>query len=315
MNKPKTVSSLEKYRYLCKINCWIKTGLFKKSTMQMNHEPIFVSASLVVYNNDIHELQEAINSFLATRLPIRLFIIDNSPTERVRQHIVYDTRIEYIHTNANIGYGAGHNIGLRKATHAGTKYHVVLNPDIQFGDGLIEKLVKFAESHTGIGMITPNVVYPDGRPQYLCKLLPTPFDIFGRRLLPAKLMAKRNYKYEMRATGYKHTRNVPCLSGCFMFLDMEVIARVGLFDESYFLYFEDFDLIRRIHQVAKTVFYPQATVMHKYARAHATNKKILGISIQSAIRYFNKWGWFFDRERKKWNEEALDDTNIIQVCP
>lgn len=281
----------------------------------MNHEQIFVSASLVAYNNDIHELQEAVESFLQTRLPVRLFIIDNSPTDYIRPYVTADRRVEYIYTNANKGFGAGHNIGLRKAALAGACYHVILNPDIRFREGLIEELVGFAESHTGIGLIMPNVVYPDGRLQYLCKLLPTPFDIFGRRVLPAKLMAKRNYKYEMRATGYKHTRNVPCLSGCFMFLDMEVMNRVGLFDESYFMYFEDFDLIRRIHRVAQTVFYPQATIIHKHTRSHATNRKILLISIKSAIRYFNKWGWFFDRDRKKWNEKAFDDLNIINVYP
>lgn len=277
----------------------------------MNRKSVLVSASLVAYKNDIHELQEAIDSFLNTQLPIHLYIIDNSPTDWLKDRIGYDDRVEYIFTNGNKGFGAGHNIGLKKAALAGSKYHIILNPDIQFSEGLIEQLVGFAESHTDIGMIMPNVVYPNGSTQYLCKLLPTPFDIFGRRLLPAKLIAKRNYKYEMRTTGYKQTRNVPCLSGCFMFLDMEVIARVGLFDEGYFLYFEDNDLIRRIHKIAKTVFYPQATVVHKHTRAHATSKKVLAISIRSAIRYFNKWGWLFDKERKKWNKEAFDDINII----
>ena len=64
--------------------------------------------------------------------------------------------------------------------------------------------------------------------------------------------------------------------------------------------------------MSKTVFYPKLTIIHNHATEHRTNKKLLKISIQSAIRYFNKWGWFFDAERKKWNQTAFDESNIIR---
>jgi GT2 family glycosyltransferase len=243
----------------------------------------------------------------------RIYVVDNSATDALKNIVMpLSSKIEYIQGHGNIGYGAGHNIALQKAESLGSDYHVVLNPDIQFDSGTIEKLVRFSSSHDNIGMVMPNVVYPDGRQQYLCKLLPTPMDMFGRRLLPKKLIEKRNERFEMRSTGYKDIRNVPCLSGCFMFLNMEIVKKVGLFDDSFFMYFEDFDLIRRLHQVSKTVFYPKLTIVHNHATEHRTNKKLLKISIQSAIRYFNKWGWFFDAERKKWNQTAFDESNIIR---
>lgn len=270
-----------------------------------------ISASIVLYNTST-ELLSVVLHCVQTSSIDKVYVIDNSPHDTARSQLLpLGKRGEYVFGQGNIGYGAAHNIALEKSMEEGAEYHVILNPDISFEDGTIEKLCDFAKQHPDIGELMPDVRYPDGREQYLCKLLPAPIDIFGRRLLPAKWMEKRNYKYEMRETGYNHARNVPCLSGCFMFLNMKYIKEVGLFDDRFFMYFEDFDLVRRIHSVSKTVFYPALTIIHNHATEHRYNKRLLKISIQSAMRYFNKWGWFFDRERRRINKNAFDEVNHI----
>lgn len=270
-----------------------------------------ITASIILYNTN-ESLIRTILKCADESCIEQIFVIDNSAKDYLKKMVLsLSQKIIYIHGQGNVGYGAGHNIALRQALVKGATYHVVLNPDIQFEKGTIEILKQFAETHDNIGMVMPHVVYPDGSEQYLCKLLPTPIDILGRRFFPKKIMKKRNERYEMRLTGYNNIRNVPCLSGCFMFLNMEIIKKIGLFDDRFFMYFEDFDLIRRLHQVSQTVFYPKLTIVHNHTREHSTNKKLLKISIRSAILYFNKWGWFFDSERRKWNKSAFDDNNII----
>lgn len=270
-----------------------------------------ITASIIFFNTDTKYINTilpcAINSVID-----RIYIIDNSAEDRIR-HIVepMSDKIEYIHGQGNVGYGAGHNIALAKSLNLGADYHVVLNPDIEFKQGTIEALASFADSHSDIGMLMPNVVYPDGRQQYLCKLLPTPMDMFGRRLLPKAIFDRRNARFEMRKTNYDTTRNCPLLSGCFMFLRMSVIREIGMFDERYFMYFEDTDLMRRLHRVSKTVFYPEQTIIHNHAAEHRHNSKLLKISIRSAIKYFNKWGWIFDKERRNVNRHAFDRKHII----
>lgn len=271
-----------------------------------------ITASLILYNTS-HNLISTIIKCVDDSCIDTLYVVDNSAKDELKTFVTsLSKKIIYMFGQGNVGYGAGHNIALKLAITGGAKYHIVLNPDIQFEKGTIEKLAQFVDNHDNVGMIMPHVVYPDGREQYLCKLSPTPFDMFGRRLLPKRLIAKRNERFEMRSTGYKDTRNVPCLSGCFMFLNLDVIQQVGMFDDRFFMYFEDFDLIRRLHQVSKTVFYPKLTIIHNHATEHRTNRKLLKISIESAIKYFNKWGWFFDNERKIWNKTAFDETNIIK---
>ena len=165
------------------------------------------------------------------------------------------------------------------------------------------------ESNKDVGLVMPKVFYPNGNLQPLCKLLPNPFDIFARRLLPKILYKRRNSKYEMHFTGYDKLWNCPNLSGCFMFIRITTLIQVGDFDQHFFMYFEDTDLVRRIHRVSKTIYYPYVSIIHNHAAEHRHNKKLLKISIKSAILYFNKWGWLFDKERRQYNKRALTQTD------
>lgn len=271
-----------------------------------------ITASIVLYNTREIDLKQIIECALNSTIDF-IFIIDNSNVDFLRSIIdnYKSTKLKYQFGQGNIGYGKAHNYALTEALKFDSKYHIILNPDISFAKLAIENITNFMDNHSDIGYLLPNVIYPNGQEQYLCKLLPTPIDILGRKIFPKSINERRNYRFEMRATGYNRIRSVPVLSGCFMFLRMDVIKQVGMFDDRFFMYFEDFDLIRRVHRVSKTVFYPEVTIVHNHAAEHRTNKKLLRVSLQSAIKYFNKWGWFFDTERWRVNRHAFDEENVI----
>ena len=109
----------------------------------------------------------------------------------------------------------------------------------------------------------------------------------------------------MQFTNYDKEMEVPALSGCFMFLRVDVLKKVGMFDERYFMYAEDLDLCRRIGEVSHTMFYPAVSVYHAYEKGSYKNKKLLKYHICSVIKYFNKWGWMFDAKRTHKNRECL----------
>ncbi len=264
-------------------------------------------ASIVLYNNDKYVLLKAIVSFLNTRLDVKLFLIDNSPTDDLK-NISNDHRIEYYHNPTNPGFGAAHNIAIRKAIKLGAEYHLVLNPDVYFEGGTIEKIVEYITLNPEVGNLMPKVVYPDGTLQLLCKLLPTPYDWIGRRFNPFKKMIdRRNEIFELRFTGYNQIMEVPYLSGCFMFLRLSAIKETGFFDEGIFMYGEETDLCRRlITKKYKTVFYPNVTITHEFAKGSHKSWRLTWIGIKSAIYYFNKWGWFFDSERTRINRDILN---------
>lgn len=91
-----------------------------------------------------------------------------------------------------------------------------------------------------------------------------------------------------------------------MFLRVEHLKDVGLFDENIFMYMEDTDLNRRLHAKHKTIFYPKVSIIHVHARESHKNKSLLIAHIKSTIYYFNKHGWFFDGFRREKNREVQE---------
>lgn len=184
-----------------------------------------------------------------------------------------------------------------------SKYHLILNPDIYFEKGTLEKLFCYMENNKNTGQIMPAVKYPDGEKQYLCKLIPTPANLIFRRFLPfRKIKEKMDYDYEMKWSGYDKIMEVPILSGCFMFFRTENLISLKGFDERYFMYLEDYDLSRRMNEISETVFYPDAEIVHNHAKESYKSRKMTIIHMKSAIKYFNKWGWIFDKKRRRTNK-------------
>ena len=265
-----------------------------------------LNISIVLYYPDWKQVADLTTVMLKSKYVSRIYWIDNSPIVTHELPICSD-KIEYVFNNKNLGYGAAHNIAIRESIYDDVPFHLVVNPDIEITDDTLPTLLAFIEEHAEVGMVMPKIVSPTGEVQYLCKLLPTPLDVFGRRFLPKSWMRKRNERYELRHTGYDKMMNVPYLSGCFMLLRTEAVSKARLFDERFFMYPEDMDLTRRIHRDYLTVFFPHATIIHNHEKASYKSLKMLWIHIVNMCRYFNKWGWFCDKERTLFNQTAIHE--------
>jgi GT2 family glycosyltransferase len=263
-----------------------------------------ISASIVIYNIKINEIEELLKALHA--LNIHTYIIDNSLKASIERQLTTYNNVEYIFNNCNLGYGKAHNIGIQKSIVANFKYHIVVNPDIEIGENAIDQLHTFMEQNDDTGLCMPTIIYPNGEMQYLCKLLPSPFDLILRRFIPINTIQQSLEKrFELHNANYSNSFNVPSLSGCFMFLRNSTLKQIGLFDENIFMYCEDLDLCRRIGKVSKTQYVPTEAVIHRYNKESYRSNKLLAFHIKSAIYYFNKWGWIFDAERRKVNNETL----------
>ena len=266
-----------------------------------------LNISIVLYRPDWDgEVIPLVRELMGVRCLHRLYLIDNSPTKAAAEVLLWkDDRVRYIFMNKNVGYGRGHNAALRESISDDVPFHLVMNADIVVRAEDIDCLYAYMEEHPEVGQLMPRVVFPNGEQQYLCKLLPTPFDVFSRRFLPRRWMEKHNARYELRQSGYNRCMNVPYLSGCFMLLRTVAVQEAGLFDERYFMYPEDIDLTRRIHRQYMTLYYPNITIVHNHRKGSYHSMRLLWIHIVNMCRYFNKWGWFFDKERRLMNRATL----------
>jgi GT2 family glycosyltransferase len=265
-----------------------------------------LTASIVLYKND-EFVKKTIKSFLNSSLQVKLFLVDNSPTDELKillEEFLNDARVEYIFNNNNVGFGAGHNIAIKKIIDV-SPYHLVLNPDVVFDAAILSKLIDYMKLHNDVGIIAPKVLDEAGSLQYLSKLLPTPLDFFIIRFMPFAFRRKQAH-FKLKQSHYDKLMNVPFLSGCFMIFNTAALKKTGLFDEKIFMYTEDIDITRRmINASYKTIFYPFVFIYHHHQRKSFADFNVFKIYLKSALYYFNKWGWFFDKERSKINQLTL----------
>ncbi len=264
-----------------------------------------VVGSIVTYRSDPAELERAVRQFLKVPLKAHLCVVDNSP-EPIRVPAYESDAVTYLFAGANLGYGRGHNIALRASRHR-SRYNLVMNTDVEYEPEAVCRLKEFLDSNTQAGLAAPQLRYPDGSLQYVCRLLPTPANLFLRRFLPRSVLTeKSDFDYELRWWNHDHVANIPYFQGSFLMLRTELCNELGGFDERFFLYGEDIDLCRRIHGVAETAYVPDAQVTHEYRR-YSNGGSMLGTwhGIQNNCRYFNKWGWFLDRDRRRINRKVV----------
>lgn len=266
-----------------------------------------VTACIVLYKNDRDVLLKAINSFLHSpgTFEKHLFLVDNSPTDSLR-NIANFNNVYYIFNPSNPGFGAAHNIAIKKAIELGSKYHLVLNPDVSFKNNVICDMLEFMDKNKEVGMMMPQILNDDGTVQNLPKLLPSPYSVLMRKLKFPKFIYNGFIdRYELRKVPKSQIYDAPILSGCFTLFRIQALKEIGIYDDKFFMYFEDWDLSRRMHQKYKTIYYPKVSIVHGYESGANKNKKLFKIFINSAVTYFNKWGWIFDKERVGINKKAL----------
>ena len=101
-----------------------------------------ITATIVLYKNDIKILKHTVDSFLNTTLVKKLYLIDNSPTDNLRVYFENNQDIEYIFNCENLGFGKGHNKVIDLIRNK-SRFHLVLNPDVRFSSNILIELTKY----------------------------------------------------------------------------------------------------------------------------------------------------------------------------
>jgi GT2 family glycosyltransferase len=254
-------------------------------------QPLSIGVSIVLYRMRVREIAPLLEQLLAQGAR-RIYIVDNSPPEfGTFADWSASERVIAIPAGTNLGYGRGHNIAIGQSVLE-HDYHLICNPDITLGPGTLPALADLLARRRQVGLCMPRVIGPDGQMHYLCKRSPVLLDFVATAFVNTAWGARRRADFELRGRDYSSEMQVECLSGCFMFFRSVVLRQLRGFDDQYFLYFEDFDLSRRVSRFAETLYYPGVYVVHQHARAHARSLRLRLIFMRSALRYFNKWGWF-----------------------
>ncbi len=191
----------------------------------------------------------------------------------------------------NRGFGAGHN---RVLLDTDSDYHLVLNPDVELAPDALAQGLSLLAGDPGIAALNPYAQAADGRREYLCKRHPSPGILLLRGFAPEWLRrraARQLARYEAHdLCDGAAVAEVPLLSGCFLLLRGRPARLCRGFDTGYFLYFEDFDLSRRLRPQGRLVYAPQVRIVHHGGYAANKGWRHVRWFLRSALRFFRQHG-------------------------
>lgn len=189
--------------------------------------------------------------------------------------------------HGNIGYGKGNNLAIINST---CEYHLIINPDVDTDEQAIALGILHLQANSSVGVVTPNATNATGETEYLAKRDPSILIIFLRsfsnRYLTQLFQTQLDRYIYKQCLPLEGTLEIDLASGCFMLCRMAILKQVHGFSNNYFLYFEDFDLSRRIRRVAKIIYLPIMRIRHYggYTAKKGFNHKYH--FLRSAFRYF-----------------------------
>jgi GT2 family glycosyltransferase len=189
----------------------------------------------------------------------------------------------------NTGFGAGNNRG---AAVASGRWLLLLNSDAFVRPGAIDELVRFAEAHAAAGAVGPKLLWPDGRLQRSSRRFPTVFRLATEYLYLRKLAPRSRALNGFYCGDFAHdaARRVDWVTGACVLIRRELFERLGGFDEAFFLYSEEVDLLYRARELgAETWYDPAAEVVHVWGGTAAPSSAlVLEEQARSHVRYFAK---------------------------
>jgi GT2 family glycosyltransferase len=255
-----------------------------------------IQLSVVIVNYNSAELLEACLSSLLANKPLcqmEVIVVDNHSTDGSVQMLAKFPEIRLIAESENRGFACGANHGY--ALSRGP-YCLILNPDVVILPGSIQTLWAYMESCKDGGIAFPKLLNPDGSLQYSCRTFHTVRTILMRRTPLGKIFPESKVLRDHLMMDWDHNsiREVDWALGACMMVRKDAISGPGLFDERFFLYFEEVDLCYRMKKTPwKVVYNPEATMVHCHLRESAGkgfNRQKREV-IRSWIKFKLKHAW------------------------
>lgn len=252
---------------------------------------------IVTSHNTRDLLADCLNSLkqFPAAQPMRVTVIDNGSTdgsaELVKKHF---PRVQLAAFAENRGFGPATNHGLRHLQHEKV---LLLNGDTRVTKGCIDQLIAHLDRNPEVGLVGPRQTNAQGQLRPSCGEHPTLLREADRWRQHHRLHNNNGTSDADRSPGNGRPGKVGWLSGSAVMIRREVFRRVGVFDESFFLYFEDIDLCRRAIQAGFQVHYlPAAGVIHHGGASAASQPEMAAFEYRrSQILFWNKHGSLAER--------------------
>jgi GT2 family glycosyltransferase len=232
-----------------------------------------IQLSVIIVNYNSAKLLESCLSSLLANKPLfnmEVIVVDNHSTDESLQLMegkFPDVLLFAEKANQGFACAANHGYALSRGP-----YCLILNPDVIILPGSIQTLWEYMESCKDVGIVFPKLLNPDGSLQYSCRTFHTMWTILMRRTPLGKMFpdSKILRNHLMVEWDHNSIREVDWALGASMMVRKKAISGNRLFDERFFLYFEEVDLCYQMKKIPwKVVYNPEATMIHYHLRESA----------------------------------------------
>jgi GT2 family glycosyltransferase len=254
------------------------------------------SVSVVILNwNGKQDTLECLASIRRIDYPnVEVIVVDNGSTDGSATAIQATfPDVTLLETGSNLGYAGGNNVGMRYAMEHGAQYVLLLNNDTVVDEALVREFIRAADT-LGDDAILSAQIYFHADPETLWYA--------GGRVVPSTGNTyHEGFRSPARTHGHADIAQTDYASGCAFFVSTRLLSRIGLFDERFFLLYEETDLCYRARDIgAKCYVVPRAKVWHKVSVSFG------GANSPSYI-------YFWSRNRLLWAEKHLSCRRLLRM--
>ena len=223
---------------------------------------------------------------------IEAFVVNNDRAADLSSiQALHKRRVQTIQNETNVGFGAAANIGFKESKG---EFLLLLNPDVVVRPGSVESLLETMRSRPEVGIALPQLRNRDDSLQYSCRRFYTWKALWMRRGPWRRRFASHPTVRQHLMQDWDHASlaEVDWGLGAAMLIRRRALAGTQLFDERFFLYFEDVDLCLRLHRAGwKVVYNPAAIMTHQHrrdsAQTGASRAKLL--HLRSLVKFVWKY--------------------------
>jgi GT2 family glycosyltransferase len=223
--------------------------------------------SVVIVNYNVkHFIEQCLFSVLkaSENIACEIFVVDNNSVDG-SVTIIKDKfpQVNLIVNKANTGFSVANNQAIRLAKG---EYVLLLNPDTVVQEDTFTKVITFMDTHADAGGLGVKML--DGQGNFAPESkrgLPTPFVAFYKMVGLSRFFPNSSKfgKYHLSYLPQDQINEVDVLSGAFMLMRKSVLDKIGLLDETFFMYGEDIDLSYRIQKAGyKNYYFPETQIIH-----------------------------------------------------
>jgi len=258
-----------------------------------------LSCIIVTYNS-AGQIRGCLHSLLhnVSHLETQIILIDNNSTDDTLAAISSVTegkstssvQISIIRNHENVGFTRALNQGLIQSSGS---FLFILNPDTEVREGAIQTLLTLLGRGKKCGVAAPQLLNTNGTIQPSCRRFPHRndilFELFGLSYLFPK--SKRFNRWKMGAFDHRSARSVEQPQGACLLFPRSVLDKVGLWDESFPMFFSDVDWCKRVKEAGFDIlFEPSATVIHhRGSSIRQRRAQMIWTSHRSFYTYFKKY--------------------------